>query len=314
MVRFGAVAVSVLVSLLFLATVAIAGVLGSPHAAMAAPAADEFVLREDIAEGWDQGYRITDVAYGDGLWAVVMTEDTGYGGQAWAASAEFPGEFIREKWDEGLDLTTLTYGDGTWVAVMTGGLDWVQSLQSGTFEEVVEHIDEYPDYMISEVAYGDGEWVVVMSLREIDNAQYWRLSPEWPVDDISAYWDEGYSITDVTRGENEWLVVMTYDPGYTEDRVRRLVDWPADDIQQDYEDVPEGSVVTLDYGNGIWVYTFAVTDWDGGQVVYVDWAPEEPAPAATPVATWTPNPSILRPSILRRWPQRAGFSLSSPKF
>lgn len=285
MYRYGTLSLSLLLA----SIVAIALIVGGTHAAQASPLGEEFVLRDDISEYWDQGYRITDVAYGDGLWAVVMTEDTGYGRQAWMYSADFPAEFIREKWDEGLDLTTLTYGDGWWMVVMTGGLDWVQTFRRGTFEEIVDHIDKYPDYMISEVAYGEGVWAAVMSLGENDNAQYWHLSSEWPVDAVSGHWDLGYSITDVTYGESQWLVVMTYDAGYAGDLVRRRVDWPADDIDQDYADVPEGSVVTLDYGDGVWAYTFAVTDWSGGQVVLADWAPEEPTPTATPVPTSMPT-------------------------
>ena len=106
---------------------------------------------------------------------------------------------------------------------------------------------------------------------------------------------------------------MTYDAGYLEDRVRRRTEWPADDIHQDYDEVPDGSVVTLDYGDGLWVYTFAVTDWSGGQAVAPAFAPERPEPTAawaptvtaaetvTPVSTSTPTPTagLSSPTMAR---------------
>ena len=144
MYRYGAVTVSLLV----VSIVAVFSCMGGAEVAQAQPAGEAFVLAEEIRGYWDEGYRITDVAYGDGMWAVVMTEGTEYGRQAWVYSLDFPDDFITEKWDEGLDLTTLAYGDGAWVAVMTGGLDWQQSLMRGSFEEVVDHMDKYPDFMI----------------------------------------------------------------------------------------------------------------------------------------------------------------------
>lgn len=279
MVRYGAG----LISLLCASVVAFCSFVGQTDAVQASALRQEFVLKESIQQYWEEGYRITDAAYGDGLWAAVMTEGTGYERQAWELGPVFPEEFINEKWDEGLDLTTLAYGDGMWFAVMSGGLDWQQAFRTGTFEDIKAFFDENPDHMITEIAYGDGEWVAVLSKMEEGRAQYWRLSPEWPVDAIAERWDQGYSITDVAYGPSAWFVVMTRDAGYAMDRVRRRVEWPADDIGQDYADTPEGSVVTLDYGDGLWAYTYAITEWSGRQAV---------VPAAVPLSTAPSEPSV----------------------
>ena len=184
MYRYGAVPVSLLV----VSIVAVFSCFGGSRVALARPLGEAFVLGEEIQEYWSEGYHITDVAYGDGLWAVVMTEGANYGRQAWVYSVEFPDDFIAEKWDEGLDLTVLAYGDGAWVAVMTGGLGWQQSYMRGSFQEISDHMDKYPDYMISEVAYGNGEWVGVMSLGKFDNAQIGISHQNGP---LTASWRNG---------------------------------------------------------------------------------------------------------------------------
>ena len=50
--------------------------------------------KEWIKEKWDEDYDITEVAYGDGQWVVVMTGESGYYGQSWTTSSSFPEDTV----------------------------------------------------------------------------------------------------------------------------------------------------------------------------------------------------------------------------
>ena len=76
--------------------------------------------QEDISEGWDEGKDITSISYGNGVWALVMSESELHSQQWWTRSY-FPENEIKEGWDEGKKITSLTYGNGVWVLVMSMG-------------------------------------------------------------------------------------------------------------------------------------------------------------------------------------------------
>ena len=106
---------------------------------------------------------------------------------------------------------------------------------------------------------------------------------------------------------------MTWDAGYSQDKVRRRIEWPADAMQSDYDEIPDGSVVTLDYGDGLWVYTFAVTDLERGtgrgacvcaRAAGTDCrvgAHGDSRETVTPVSTSTPTPTagLSSPTMAR---------------
>ena len=72
-----------------------------------------------IAEKWGEGLDITNLTYGDGVWAVVMSELPNSLRQSWMTSSSFPKDFIEKKWDEGFNITEVAYGAGVWAVVMS---------------------------------------------------------------------------------------------------------------------------------------------------------------------------------------------------
>jgi serine/threonine-protein kinase len=80
---------------------------------------DTHTLADFIQTKWDEGFRVTDLAYGNENWAMVMTQNSPYGRQAWKTSVAFPGDYIEEKWAEGFHVTSLAYGGGVWAVVLS---------------------------------------------------------------------------------------------------------------------------------------------------------------------------------------------------
>ena len=60
-------------------------------------------------------------SYNNQVFLLVMAKETGYEGQLWRTSSEFPKEEIKSGWDDGKDITSLTYGNGVWVLLMAKG-------------------------------------------------------------------------------------------------------------------------------------------------------------------------------------------------
>ena len=110
-----------------------------------------------ITEKGGQGYRITSLAYGDGMWAVVMSQGTGYTDQVWYTGADFPSDFISEKWNEQYNISSLAYGDGMWAVVMSLGPDYLQwwATRSDFLEaEDFIYVNWDEGYRITELVYG----------------------------------------------------------------------------------------------------------------------------------------------------------------
>lgn len=63
--------------------------------------------KEEIAESWDAGFRITSVVYGD-EWVVVLT-DGATPRESYNSGEEFPSVYVNEKWDEDLRITEAAY-------------------------------------------------------------------------------------------------------------------------------------------------------------------------------------------------------------
>ncbi len=54
--------------------------------------------KDEIQELWDKGYHITNLTYGNGLWALVMSKGTSYQSQSWRTRRNFPSAEIDELW------------------------------------------------------------------------------------------------------------------------------------------------------------------------------------------------------------------------
>ena len=203
-----------------------------------------------ISGKWEEGYFITSLAYGNGMWAVVMSEGTGYTNQGWQTSSDFPSDYISGKWNEGWQITSLVYGD-RWAVVMSEGIDYAESWHTRTeFPSDVISQKWSEGYYITSLAYGDGTWAVVMSGGTGYTNQAWQTNADFPSDFIDQKGDEGYRITILTYGDGMWAVVMSEGTTYTYQWWATHTDFPSDFIDEKWN---EGySITSLTYGNGMW--------------------------------------------------------------
>jgi hypothetical protein len=202
-----------------------------------------------ISGKWEEGYYITSLTYGNGMWAVVMSEGVGYTNQGWATRTDFPSDYISEKWNEGYQITSLVYGD-KWAVVMSEGNDYMESWHTrAEFPSDVISEKWAEGYYITSLAYGNGTWAVVMSEGTGYTNQAWQTNSDFPSDYISEKWNEGYRITSLVYGD-KWAVVMSEGTNYTDDWWATRTDFPSDFIDEKWA---EGYYITsLAYGNGTW--------------------------------------------------------------
>lgn len=220
-----------------------------------------------IQRYWNAGYDITHLTYGNGVWAVVLTQDTGTTGQTYAIRNFFPRDFIQNKWREGYMVTSLTHGNGAWAVVMTRG--------TGLTEQTWEQRPHFPGnefqqgwnrgFRATNLAYGDGTWAVVFSKGAGYGLQEWDTRPYWPQDLIQQKWDRGLEITEVARGRADngdwvWAIVTSDDSriGHQTWSTRRY--FPESSIDSAW--ARGRKITSLEYGDGVWVLaTSEVASW-----------------------------------------------------
>lgn len=213
---------------------------------------ESVVLRGFIEERWAQGFDATDLTYGNGRWAVVMSQGWGAGTQTWNINPEFPKEFIEDKWSQGFDVTSLAYGNGRWAVIMT------RSAGAG-FQ--TWHINpEFPQgfiedkwnqgYDVTSLTYGNGRWAVVMSRSAGEDFQTWHANPEFPKEFIAEKWDAGFDVTSLAYGDGRWVVVMSQKHGASFQTWQVAPEFPKEFIAEKWG--AGFDVTSLAYGDGLW--------------------------------------------------------------
>jgi len=199
---------------------------------------DDFPSDFFIPEKGGLGYRITSMAYGGGMWAVVMSLDTGYTDQWWATNLEFLAieEFIIDKWGEGYRITDLAYGvnfgENVWAVVVSPGTGYTDQVWHRSVDFPIDYISEQwaLGFEITSLAYGEGMWAVVMS-TETGYMQAWATRLDFPTDYINEQWALDKRITSLTygvhTGENVWAVVLSTETGYTDQMWATRIDFSA---------------------------------------------------------------------------------------
>jgi hypothetical protein len=85
----------------------------------------EFPYRK-VWELIQQGFAITDIAYGQNNWWVLMHQGTGRDSTVWRIDGEFPHRFIQDNVTAGRQITSICWADGYWAVVLAtcgaGGL------------------------------------------------------------------------------------------------------------------------------------------------------------------------------------------------
>lgn len=174
--------------------------------------------------GWDEGYYITDLSYGNSYWSLIMTKKTSnQTAQRWSTitDTEKIHEKVKKGYDEGYYITDISYGDGAWVLIMTK----LKSVGGESFSTVYS-IDEFSKktkekwdegYDILEVAHGNGAWAVVYRKKLGYNNQTWFGRDEFPVDKIKQELNKGKVLTsfDWNSDFSYSIGVMANVPNYT---------------------------------------------------------------------------------------------------
>ena len=76
-----------------------------------------------VDDYWGREYRLTEVAFGDGVWVAIMTLTGHRWPQRWQARDTFPAADVEENLKEGLRFLDLAYGDGTYLLASSSGID-----------------------------------------------------------------------------------------------------------------------------------------------------------------------------------------------
>lgn len=76
---------------------------------------------KDIGKNWDEGRRITSVAYTKNGWFVTMAKNTGIGMQTYSTDVSWPGEWISKNWNDGYRITSVAKSCNHWCVVMSQG-------------------------------------------------------------------------------------------------------------------------------------------------------------------------------------------------
>ena len=205
---------------------------------------------------------ITNLVYGDEVWAVIMSRDSSYKNQSVFVRSYFPESLMNEQWDKDKELTDLSYGDGQWIAVMSEG--------SGYREQTLVFRPYFPDDVIEEkwdddkfitdLTYGDGDWVVVMSEESGYWDQSWGTNNDFPKDFIDQEWDDGKYITGLAYGDDEWAVIMSKGTGFRDQSWSASSDFPSEFIRDKWN---EGKKITsIVYGDGRWAVVMSDMDTD----------------------------------------------------
>ncbi len=189
---------------------------------------------------------------GEDIWALVMSENTGFYEQTWYTRTKFPEKEIKEGWDADKHITSLSYGDGVWAMVMSKGSGYSAQMWRTRTNFPEKEIDNGWDEgkHITALTYGNGVWALAMSKGTGYSSQMWRTRTDFPENEIKEGWDEGRHITSLTYGNGVWALVMSKGTGYSEQTWSTRVDFPNAAIKEGWD--AGKRISSLAYGNGVW--------------------------------------------------------------
>jgi len=201
-------------------------------------------------------YRVSDIAYGNGLWALTMSQHPEDGSEFWDKRKVFPAQTIKEHWDKGFKIAHLSFAEDNWVLVMkkSGRATGRQLyLKNAVFPE--KEINAYykKGYQLTNVAYGQKSWVVVLSKSRNNTSQQgvWFWSTGTPERTIEYWWGKNYRLRSLDYYEGRWIWGMEKTQGSEGQTWVRRAEFPAEDIQKGWG---KGyHILRLAYGQGGWM-------------------------------------------------------------
>jgi hypothetical protein len=197
---------------------------------------------EEIKKGKAEGFRITSLKYGNGMWALTMKKGTKITEQTYTTEyAQMPEAKIKELWDKGYHISDLGCGifsnRNLWSVVMSQGLGWTGQTYNNPVKGfpadfIKKNWDE--NHHISSLAYGEGGWRVVMSKGTGFTAQSYWTNSAYPTKEIDKLWEQQYRITALEYGDGLWVLVGSKGTGFdgTGQAVRTNAKFPSDEINK----------------------------------------------------------------------------------
>ncbi len=178
---------------------------------------DEFPT--DYIKGkWNEGARITHVAYGSGKWMVTCAKNTGIGMQSYSGIGAFPSQWIKQKWDENYRITDAAYGSSGWVVIMSQGVyDGPQSYyHDSNWPKDWLKEQENEGKHITTLTFGNGKWFVTASSNcNITDQTWYVYENEIPQDKVQEMIEKNYVISEIAAYKNQFVVVYSKGPAYT---------------------------------------------------------------------------------------------------
>jgi tRNA A-37 threonylcarbamoyl transferase component Bud32 len=213
----------------------------------------DYFPEAEIEICWNQDHYLSDIAFYNGEWTLVMTKTLGYTDQAYLTGAQFPTAKIREYWDQGYDITSTTYLNEEWIVVMSMGTGFTNQSYFNDASFPAADIQEYWDkgYAITSLGYGDEGWFVVMTEGSQLDKQVYFTEASFPESKIRTYWDSDYYITSVVYGNGLWAVVMSTGGMYSNQYYYHEETFPEDGIREDWDS--DFFITNLFYGDSLWM-------------------------------------------------------------
>jgi diacylglycerol kinase family enzyme len=181
---------------------------------------------------------VTSLAYGNGKWTVVVSNNTGFCNQIYISESEFPQNQIQKYWEEDYYITSLAYGNGKWIVVMSKQA--IYSYQN--YQTYI--IDTYPrqnlikeqlerGLSITAAAYGNGQWVIVISVGTGIANQTYFIKENFPVLSLreSLLKNQQY-ITCLASDAEKLLIVASQDTNFSKQVYVTRTYFPNEAIQQ----------------------------------------------------------------------------------
>lgn len=189
-----------------------------------------------IKEKWDEGKRITSLAYTKEGWFVTMANNTGIGMQTYNVTAAWPQDWIDEKWDQDYSITAIGRSNEHWCVVMSQGSGYTsQSMIRNTWSEIAEWYSTKRDQgrFITDVAYDGKYWTVIMSKTDKYASQgyLWGDTYDEVHDEIkNKVWGRSYNVHQIVYGNGSYLVVYG-NYAQNDDRRQSYNLDPSDDLK-----------------------------------------------------------------------------------
>ena len=225
----------------------------------------------DYIQGkWNEGQDVTSLAYGSGVWGVILSDNAALGRQIWHVGGDSPKAFIESKWEEGFDVTSVAYGDGHWVVVLSTEADLGMQLWHFSPDSPLDYMQSKwkEGFDVTSLAYGNGGWGIILSDGSQWGQQTWKLAADSPKSFIESKWEEGFDVTSLAYGRGSWGVVMSSDSDLGTQTFYRTPESPVPYLQDKWTQGLD--VTSLAYGEGTWAFVMSDGADLGSQVWHTE--------------------------------------------